>query len=427
MRILVVGSGGREHALVWKLQQSSTVTEIYIAPGNGGTVLEKVTNVDIAADDVAALVNFARNEHIDLVIPGPELPLTLGIVDLMHEAGIACFGPDKYCAQLEGSKAFAKGIMAKGNVPCAAGAHFSNHAAACAYVREKGAPCVVKADGLAAGKGVVVAQTVEEALEALDDIMLNQVHGTAGIAVVIEECLVGEEVSFLCFCDGKTAVALPSSQDHKAVFDGDKGPNTGGMGAYSPAPILQEDRYKELLELTILPILQVFGTTNRPFKGILYAGIMMTKDGPKVLEYNTRFGDPECQPLLMRLKTPLDQIMQACVKGRLHTISIEYSNEVAVGVVLAAAGYPSKYRTGMEINGIEEAEVTGDVKVFHSGTEVKDGKILAKGGRVLCVTALGSDLEEAQKKAYAAMGKIQMNNGYYRSDIALKGIERLQG
>ncbi len=427
MRILVIGSGGREHALVWKLHQSPTVTTLFVAPGNGGTVLEKVINVDIAVDDVTALVNFALQEKIDLVVPGPELPLTLGIVDLMQEAGIACFGPDKYCAQLEGSKAFAKGIMAKGNVPCAVGAHFSNHAAACDYVRQHGAPLVVKADGLAAGKGVVVAQTVEEAIEALDAIMLTKVHGAAGAAVVIEECLIGEEVSFLCFCDGKTAVALPSAQDHKAIFDGDKGPNTGGMGAYSPAPLLQEDRYKEMLEATIMPILQVFGTTKRPFKGILYAGLMITKDGPKVLEYNTRFGDPECQPLLMRLKTPLDQIMQACVKGKLHTMTIEYTDEVAVGVVLAAKGYPDSYPMGMEITGIAEAEKLENVKVFHSGTEVKDDKVLAKGGRVLCVTALGSSLEAAQKKAYEAMEKIHMDNSYYRKDIASKGITRLQG
>ncbi len=427
MRILVIGSGGREHALVWKLQQSPTVTEIFVAPGNGGTTLEKVTNVPIAVDALSALVAFALEEKIDLVVPGPELPLTLGIVDLMQEAGIACFGPDKYCAQLEGSKAFAKGIMAKGNVPCAVGAHFSNHAAACDYVRENGAPVVVKADGLAAGKGVVVAQTVEEAIDALDSIMLTKVHGQAGAAVVIEECLVGEEVSFLCFCDGKTAVPLPSAQDHKAIFDGDKGPNTGGMGAYSPAPLLQEDRYQELLEKTILPILEVFGTTKRPFKGILYAGIMMTKDGPKVLEYNTRFGDPECQPLLMRLKTPLDQIMLACVRGKLHTMPIEYTDDVAVGVVLAAKGYPESYASGMEITGIAEAESMAEVKVFHSGTEVVDDKVQAKGGRVLCVTALGNTLEQAQKTAYAAMEKIHMDNGYYRKDIASKGIVRLQG
>ncbi len=427
MRILVVGSGGREHALVWKLSQSPTVKEIYIAPGNGGTALEKVKHVPISVEEISSLVRFAQEKKIQLVVPGPELPLTLGIVDAMNAAGIPCFGPDKYCAQLEGSKSFAKGIMAKGKVPCAAGAHFSNYAAAVAYVKEQGAPLVVKADGLAAGKGVVVAKTEEEAIAALDSIMVEKQHGAAGAAVVIEECLVGEEVSFLCFCDGKHAVALPSAQDHKAVFDGDKGPNTGGMGAYSPAPILQANRYQEMLEVAILPILEVFGSSKHPFKGILYAGLMMTADGPKVLEYNTRFGDPECQPLLMRLKTPLDTIMTACIKGNLDSLRIEYSNDVAVGVVLAAEGYPDKYAKGMEITGIEEAEKDSNVKVFHSGTTFEHGKVLSSGGRVLCVTALGHDLKAAQERAYAAMDKIQMEKGQYRKDIALKGIKRLQG
>ncbi len=427
MRVLVIGSGGREHALVWKLHQSPTVTEIFVAPGNGGTALEKVTQVPIAVEEITRLVRFAQDSNIDLVVPGPELPLTLGIVDAMNAVDIACFGPDKYCAQLEGSKSFAKGVMAKGNVPCAAGAHFSNHSAAVAYVKKQGAPLVVKADGLAAGKGVVVAQTEEEAIEALDSIMLGKVHGAAGAAVVVEECLVGEEVSFLCFCDGKHAVALPSAQDHKAAYDGDTGPNTGGMGAYSPAPILSPDRYQEMLEVTILPILQELGKSKHPFKGVLYAGIMMTKEGPKVLEYNTRFGDPECQPLLMRLKTPLDQIMKACVEGNLAALPIEYSDEVAVGVVFAAEGYPNEYDKGMEITGITEAESLGDVKVFHSGTTVENNKVYANGGRVLCVTALGVDLQAAQEKAYAAMEKIHMDKSYYRKDIAQKGIKRLQG
>ncbi len=427
MRVLVIGSGGREHALVWKLCQSPSVKEVFVAPGNGGTQLEKVKNVPIAVEEIASLVRFAQETKIDLVVPGPELPLTLGIVDAMMAEGIACFGPDKYCAQLEGSKAFAKGIMAKGGVPCASGAHFCNHAAAVAYVRKQGAPLVVKADGLAAGKGVVVAKTEEEAIAALDSIMLEQVHGVAGSAVVIEECLVGEEVSFLCFCDGKHAVALPSAQDHKAVFDGDTGPNTGGMGAYSPAPLLQSDKYHEMLEVAILPILRVLGSSKHPFKGVLYAGLMMTNSGPKVLEYNTRFGDPECQPLLMRLKTPLDAIMHACVKGTLGSLKIEYTDEVAVGVVLAAEGYPDSYPKGMEITGIEEAESFENVKVFHSGTRIEDGKILSTGGRVLCVTALGADLLCAQKKAYEAIEKIRMDKSFYRKDIALKGIKRIQG
>ncbi len=427
MRILVIGSGGREHALVWKLLQSPTVTEVFIAPGNGGTQLEKVTAVNIAVDNITELVRFAREKNIDLAVPGPELPLTLGITDAMSAAGIACFGPDKYCAQLEGSKAFAKGIMAQANIPCAAGAHFSNHAAACLYVKEHGAPIVVKADGLAAGKGVVVAQTEAEAIKALDDIMLDKAFGDAGSTVILEECLEGEEISFLCFCDGKHAIALPSAQDHKAVYDGDKGPNTGGMGAYSPAPLLKKEQYLEVMELAISPMLTTLGSTKHPYKGILYAGLMMTKNGPKVLEYNTRFGDPECQPLLMRLQTPLDQIMLACVQGSLSSMNIEYSDEAAVGIVLSAEGYPNSYPKGMEIQGIEEAEKLGQVKVFHSGTNFQDGKILSSGGRVLCITALGEDLQKAQEKAYAAMELIKMDKSYYRKDIAAKGIKRVQG
>ncbi len=427
MRILVIGSGGREHALVWKLSQSASVKEIFVAPGNGGTALEKVTNVPLSVEEISGLVRFAQDNKIDLVVPGPELPLTLGIVDAMQAVSIPCFGPNKYCAQLEGSKSFAKGIMAKGGVPCAAGAHFSNHAAAVAYVRKQGAPLVVKADGLAAGKGVVVAQSEDEAIAALDSIMLDKVHGAAGSAVIIEECLIGEEVSLLCFCDGKHAVALPSAQDHKAAYDGDTGPNTGGMGAYSPAPILPKERYQEMIDKTILPILRTLGNSENLFKGVLYAGLMMTADGPKVLEYNTRFGDPECQPLLMRLKTPLDAIMQACIKGNLSSLNIEYSDEVAVGIVLAADGYPNKYPKGMEITGIKEAEALGDVKVFHSGTRMEQEKLVSDGGRVLCVTALGADLASAQKKAYAAIEKITMDKSFYRKDIAEKGINRLKG
>ncbi len=427
MRILVIGSGGREHAIVWKLSQSPTVKEIYVAPGNGGTASEKVKHVPIAVEEITSLVRFAQEKKIQLVVPGPELPLTLGIVDAMNAVGIACFGPDKYCATLEGSKSFAKGMMVKGKVPCATGAHFSNHSAAVEYVKNQGGPVVVKADGLAAGKGVVVAKNTEEALAALDSIMLDKIHGASGASVVIEECLVGEEVSFLCFCDGKHAVALPSSQDHKAIFDGDTGPNTGGMGAYSPAPLLQADRYQEMLEKTILPILEVFGASKHPFKGMLYAGLMMTDAGPKVLEYNTRFGDPECQALLMRLKTPLDTIMMACVKGTLDSLKIEYHNDVAVGVVVAAQGYPESYPKGMEITGIKEAEALGDVKVFHSGTTMENDKFYANGGRVLCVTALGHNLKAAQEKAYAAVEKIHMDKSYYRKDIASKGIKRLQG
>ncbi len=427
MRILVIGSGGREHALVWKLSQSASVSDIFVAPGNGGTFFKNVTNHPVSADDIPGLVRLARELSVDLVVPGPELPLTLGIVDAMQTAGIACFGPDKYCAQLEGSKAFAKAMMARAGVPTARGAHFSNHAAACTYVRDHGAPLVIKADGLAAGKGVVVAQTDAEALSALDAIMRDKVYGEAGSTVVVEEVLEGEEISFLCFCDGKRAVALPSAQDHKPIFDGDCGPNTGGMGAYTPAPLLPEERHDEIMKLVIDPILDVFTSMGHPFKGMLYAGLMMTSDGPKVLEYNTRFGDPECQPLLMRLETPLERIMEACIHGTLDSVPFVYTKESALGVVLAAEGYPADPEKGMKITGIEEADAMAGVKVFHSGTERReDGSVVAKGGRVLCVTALGVDLEAAQKQAYAALEKIHMDRGQYRKDIGDKGVKRLK-
>ena len=426
MRILVIGSGGREHALVWKLRQSPTVTEIIVAPGNGGTASEGVRNIPVPVDDIAGLVRLAQEEHVDMVIPGPELPLTLGIVDAMQAAGLPCFGPDKYCAQLEGSKAFAKAVMADGQVPTAASATFTDYEAARQYVENLGAPLVVKADGLAAGKGVVVAQTTGEALDALSSIMRDRVHGDAGSTVVIEEFLEGEEASFLCFCDGEHMAPLPSAQDHKAVFDGDTGPNTGGMGAYSPAPILPDSEAASMAEVAIRPILRVLAERGHPFKGVLYAGLMLTEQGPKVLEYNTRFGDPECQPLLMRLQSPLDQVMLACIKGELDKASLEYTDQTALGVVLTAQGYPGDYPKGMEIHGIADADSKPGVKVFHSGTKMDGERVLANGGRVLCVTALGDTLEEAQRKAYAALSRIRMEKSQFRSDIGLKGIKRLK-
>ncbi len=426
MRILVVGSGGREHALVWKLCQSDTVTEVLITPGNGGTNVPNVRTFSIGVDNIPALVQLALDEQVDMVVPGPELPLTLGITDAMQAAGLACFGPDAYCAQLEGSKAFAKDVMQEGGVPTAASERFTDYEAACAYVRSKGAPIVIKADGLAAGKGVVVAQTEHEALGALQDMMCHKIHGEAGALVVIEEFLQGEEASFLCFCDGTHAVALPSAQDHKAAYDGDQGPNTGGMGAYSPAPVLTEDKTAHTIELVIAPILRVLAKRGHPFKGVLYAGLMITADGPKVIEYNVRFGDPECQPLLMRLLTPLDEVFQACVDGALANIAFKYTPDAALGIVLASKGYPGAYEKGMVINGINDADAMDNVKVFHSGTILKDGKIVATGGRVLCVTALGADLAAAQTLAYAALEKISMDNAQYRTDIGLKGIRRLK-
>lgn len=425
MRVLVIGSGGREHALVWKLKQSPLVDEVYAAPGNGGTAREGAVNVDIRADDIAGLVTFARREEIGLVVPGPELALTLGITDAMKEAGIPCFGPDGYCARLEGSKAFAKDIMQRAGVPTATCAVFEDLDAARAHVQKVGAPLVVKADGLAAGKGVVVAQTTEEALTALDDIMGRKAFGTAGSRVVIEECLIGEEASFLCLCDGLRAVPLPSAQDHKAVYDGDKGPNTGGMGAYSPAPILPDEDAERMADLVARPILRELAKDGHPFVGVLYAGLMMTADGPKVLEYNTRFGDPECQPLLMRLDGDLVDIMQAALAGDLSAVPVRQKPESALGVVVCAKGYPQSYPKGMPIEGLDDAEADG-AKVFHSGTVIENGGCKANGGRVLCVTALGKTLAEAQAKAYKAVDKIRMPDSFHRSDIGDKGIRRLQ-
>ena len=425
MRILVIGSGGREHALVWKLGQSPQVDAILVAPGNGGTEGGKAKNVAVAADDIKGLVALAKSERIDLVVPGPELPLTLGITDAMHGENIPCFGPDAWAAQLEGSKAFAKDVMQRSGVPTAAGAVFSDQAEAEAYVREKAGPLVVKADGLAAGKGVVVAKSTDEALTAVREIMGDKAFGKAGDRVLLEECLIGEEVSLLCLCDGTHAVPLPSAQDHKAALDGDRGPNTGGMGAYSPAPILPDDRLEEMADLTVRPVLRLMADSGHPFVGVLYAGLMMTEKGPRVLEYNVRFGDPECQPLLSRLEGDLAQIMLDCVKGGLQPSAVRCTRETALGIVLAAAGYPGAYKKGMPISGLEKANSLPGVTIFHSGTKLTGGKPVSNGGRVLCVTALGQDLAQAQKKAYEAMRVIDMPDSYYRHDIGEKGIRRL--
>ena len=423
MRVLIIGSGGREHALSWKVARSGKAEKIYCAPGNGGTAQEG-ENIPLKDSDVAGLVSFAKGNVIDFVIPGPELPLTLGVVDAMTQAGIRCFGPSQWCAQLEGSKAFAKDIMQKAGVPTAACGVFTELEAAKSFVEEKGAPIVIKADGLAAGKGVVVAQTKEEALEALDQIM-GGVFGAAGSRVVIEEFLVGEEVSLLAFCDGKTALPLPSAQDHKAVFDGDTGPNTGGMGAYSPAPIVPDAELEKMADIAIRPILAEMARQGHPFTGILYAGLMMTKDGPKVLEYNVRFGDPECEPLLMRLESDLLEIMDACIDGRLDEVKLSIRPESALGVVIAAEGYPGSYPKGVEIKGIDAVDALPDTKVFQAGTKREGSRTLSSGGRVLCVTALGKGLAEAQKRAYEAVAKIDMEKSQHRSDIGAKGLRRL--
>lgn len=425
MRILVVGSGGREHALVWKLRQSPLVEEIFVAPGNGGTALLAV-NIPVKDGDIPALVDFARGHRVDLVVPGPELPLTLGIVDAMNAAGIACFGPAAACARLEGSKAFAKEIMDAAGVPTAAYGVFSDPARARDFVRSHGAPLVVKADGLAAGKGVIITRTEAEALDALDAMFTGHRFGEAGDTVVVEEFLEGEEVSLLCFCDGLTALPLPSAQDHKAAFDGDRGPNTGGMGAYSPAPALPDAELEHLTDLTVRPVLRLMAERGTPFRGILYAGLMMTAAGPKVLEYNVRFGDPECQPLLMRLKSDLADLMLAGTRGELASRRLELRPEAALGVVIAADGYPGDYPEGMAIEGLDDAESVPEVRVFQAGTRREGDRLLAAGGRVLCVTALGADLAEARDRAYQGVARVRMDTSRFRHDIGGKGLKRPQ-
>ena len=424
MRILIIGSGGREHALAWKLKQSPEADEIFVAPGNGGTA-SLARNLPISEGDVPALVAFAREHHVDFVVPGPELPLTLGVVDAMTEAGIPCFGPVAACARLEGSKAFAKEIMQAAGVPTAACGVFSDRKSAGAFAAKHGAPLVIKADGLAAGKGVVIAMTEHDIDAALDD-MFSGRFGAAGQTVVMEEFLRGEEVSLLCFCDGERALPLPSAQDHKAAYDGDRGPTTGGMGAYSPAPVLPDDELERMADLTVRPVLREMARRGTPFRGILYAGLMMTDDGPRVLEYNVRFGDPECQPLLMRLDEDLLGLLRSCVEGSLADHKLRIRHEAALGVVLAADGYPGSYPKGMEVSGISEAEALDAVRVFQAGTRYDNGRILANGGRVLCVTAMGETLSAARTRAYEAMERISMPDSFCRRDIGSKGLEHLQ-
>jgi phosphoribosylamine--glycine ligase len=424
MRILVVGSGGREHALAHTLLKSPDVSAVMAAPGNGGTA-GCGENIPIRDTDVPGIVALAKDRSIDLVVVGPEAPLVAGLRDALETAGVPCFGPDATCAQLEGSKAFAKEVMTAAGVPTAAYQTFTDPAKARAYARDLGGPVVVKADGLAAGKGVTVAKDTAEALAAIDEAMVDKAFGAAGGTVVVEEALVGEEASFLAFCDGLTAVPMTACQDHKAAYDGDTGPNTGGMGAYCPAPVLPPARYGEMMDLVIHPILREMARRGHPFTGILYAGLMMTEAGPKVLEYNVRFGDPECQPLLMRLESDLPAIMLACRAGKLTPELVRWSPQSALCVVIAAPGYPGSYPKGLPITGIEAAEAAGGlVKVFQAGTTIDGGRIVSSGGRVLGVTALGDGLAQAQAVAYRAAEKIHFEGAFYRRDIGEKGRKR---
>lgn len=428
MKILVIGSGGREHALCWKIAQSPLVAKIYAAPGNGGTHLEKKTeNIDIQATDIKKLLDFALAEKIDLTVVGPEDPLANGIVDIFEENGLRVFGPCKAAAQLEASKAFAKDIMIKAGIPTAAYGEFTDYDSAKAYVDKHGAPIVIKADGLAAGKGVTVAQSVDEAVNALKEIFMDNVFGEAGSKVVIEEFLLGEEASYLAFTDGKTVLPMVTSQDHKAVYDGDKGPNTGGMGAYSPAPVVSPELFDRVTKKIAYPLIKTMAKDGIVFKGIIYAGLMIHNGEPKVLEFNARFGDPETQPVLSRLASDIVPVFLACTDQTLDKVEIKWSNNPTVCVVMASGGYPKSYKKGYEITGIADADKIDGVKVFHAGTADKDGKTVNTGGRVLGVTAIGNTLEETIKKAYEAVAKISWQDVHFRKDIGAKALRRIKG
>lgn len=423
MDVLVIGSGGREHALAWKLAQSHKIDTVYVAPGNAGTALEpKLANIAIAADDIVGLLTFAQEKHIALTLVGPEAPLVLGIVDQFTAAGLRCFGPTQGAAQLEGSKAFSKDFLARHHIPTAAYGNFTDVDKAIAYIQQQGAPIVVKADGLAAGKGVILAQTEQEAIAAVKDMLSGNRFGEAGHCVVIEEFLEGEEASFIVIADGQHSLAMATSQDHKARDNGDQGPNTGGMGAYSPAPVVTESVYQRAIQEVIEPTIKGMAEEGHPFTGFLYAGLMIAADGSiKVLEYNVRFGDPETQPIMMRLKSDLVDLLDAALDQRLHEMDTEWDERIALGVVLAAGGYPESYRTGDTIHGLDN-QATESSKVFHAGTTNQEGEIVTYGGRVLCAVGLGKDVKTAQDNAYKLTKSIHWDNVYYRDDIGFKAL-----
>ena len=421
MKVLIVGSGGREHALAWKIAQSGMLTKLFVAPGNGGTG-EYAESVDIASDDVSGMLAFARREGIDLTVVGPEAPLVAGIVDAFQAEGLKIFGPSGRAAFLEGSKVFAKKLMRSFSVPTPPFQIFDDYEGACAYVQTRTLPLVVKADGLAAGKGVIVCRSRAEASQALRAIMKDKQFGAAGAQVVVETCVEGEEASILAFSDGRAIYAMETSQDHKPVFNDDKGPNTGGMGAYSPAPVITT-KLMDIIERDILiPTIHGMNHEGRVYSGVLYVGVMRTEEGIEVLEYNCRFGDPETQPILMRLRSDLLEVLLAVAEGRLEEVTLEWDPRPAVCVVMASGGYPGEYRKGFPIEGIADAEKDADVKVFHAGTKVDDGTLVTAGGRVLGVTALGPDIAGAKKKAYEAVEKIRFKDAHFRTDIADKAL-----
>ncbi|TXZ07042.1 phosphoribosylamine--glycine ligase [Vibrio mimicus] len=427
MQVLIIGSGGREHALAWKVAQNPQVETIYVAPGNAGTALEhKVQNVNIGITDIPALVAFAQDKAIELTIVGPEAPLVIGVVDAFRAAGLPIFGPTQGAAQLEGSKAFTKDFLARHNIPTAAYANFTEIEPALAYVREKGAPIVVKADGLAAGKGVIVAMTLQEAEDAIQDMLAGNAFGSAGSRVVVEEFLDGEEASFIVMVDGENVLPMATSQDHKRVGDADTGPNTGGMGAYSPAPVVTQEIHDRVMREVIYPTVRGMAAEGNTYTGFLYAGLMIDKTGaPKVIEYNCRFGDPETQPIMMRLQSDLVELCQAAIAGKLDQAESKWDPRASIGVVLAAGGYPGDYAKGDVISGLPTQEIAGQ-KVFHAGTETKDGQVVTNGGRVLCATALGNTVLEAQQRAYQLADQINWNGMFCRRDIGYRAIAREQ-
>lgn len=422
MKVLMVGGGGREHALCWKLRQSPRLTKLWCAPGNAG-IAEVAECVAIGAEDVDGLVAFARDNAIDLVVVGPEAPLVLGLADKLKAAGIKVFGPSAAAAALEGSKGFMKDVVWKSGIPTAWYGRFTDIDAAKDFIREKGAPIVVKTDGLAAGKGVVVAMTLDEALKAVDDMMGDKVFGDAGSELVIEEFLDGEEISFFALCDGNTAIPLVGAQDHKRVGDGDTGPNTGGMGAYSPAPVLTPELQAEVMERCVLPAIRTMAADGKPFTGVLFAGLMITGQGPKLLEYNVRFGDPECQVLMARLKSDLLPVLLAGAEGTLSGVTLEWRDDCALVVVMAAEGYPGSYKKNTVIRGLDDANAVEGVTVLHAGTaRNSEGEVVATGGRVLGVTATGATVKEARERAYQAVDRIRWPEGFCRRDIAWRAL-----
>lgn len=429
MKVLIIGGGGREHALAWQVAQAERVTEVLVAPGNAGTAREaQVRNVSLDVLDIEGLIALAQSEQVDLTIVGPEAPLVAGVVDRFQEAGLAIFGPTAGAAQLEGSKAFTKDFLARHHIPTAEYQVFTAVDPALAYLQEKGAPIVIKADGLAAGKGVIVAMTLAEAEAAVRDMLSGNSFGDAGSRVVIEEFLEGEEASFIVMVDGEHVLPMATSQDHKRVGDGDSGPNTGGMGAYSPAPVVTDEIHQRIMDQVIMPTVAGMKAEGHPYTGFLYAGLMITAEGqPKVIEYNCRFGDPETQPIMMRLQSDLSALCEAALAGTLDQVSAQWDPRPALGVVMAAGGYPEGYAKGAVITGLDEADALNDVKVFHAGTQLNEQQqVVTSGGRVLCVTAVGDQVAQAQQLAYQGVDKINWSDAFCRRDIGYRAIAREQ-